>query len=214
MKNNIASNIVLEYRPAKPDDAQLASQLLFDTSPKEATYIFGLGDARRGKLVLKNAFPLEGHRYSYQLTEIVTVAEKPIGIIIAFPGHMINKLDWKFSKLLLKPLTFKDKLRSIRLRLPMAFIQETAKDQFFISNLALSKSQRGAGLGPHLLVHIEERARAAGFNELVLMVDLYNQGARHFYETHGFKVKAIHLESKQRAKYLGSGYAQMIKQIS
>ncbi len=206
-------NNKLEYRPATPEDAHLASRLLFDTSPKEAIYIYGFGDARRAKLFFKNIFSLQAHRYSYQLAEMVTIAAKPVGMIFAYPGHMLNRLNWRFSKLVLKPLAFKEKLRSIMLRLPMVFIQEAAKDQFFISNIGLVKSQRGVGLGAQILTHIEEKARAEDFTELVLMVDLYNKKARHFYETHGFKVKAIHLESKQRAKYLGTGYAQMVKSL-
>lgn len=214
MSQKSTSEINLEYRPAKPEDAHLASRLLFDTSPKEATVIFGLGDARRAKLVFKNIFKLQAHRYSYQFAEMIMIKEKLVGIIFAYPGHMLSRLNRRLSKVILKPLSFLEKLRIIRISFPMVFIQEATKDQFLISNLGLLKSQRGSGLGSQVLAYIEGKARAAGFTELVLMVDLYNQRARHFYETHGFKVKAIHLESKQRAKYLGPGYAQMIKLLS
>ena len=65
-----------------------------------------------------------------------------------------------------------------------------------------------------VLNHATEKAKGAGLNKMALMVAIDNQDARRFYEDHGFKTTALHLESNKRVPYLGPGVQRMAKTIS
>lgn len=204
----------ITYRPAQPSDARTVSRLIFDTLPKMATYIIGLGDAHRAKQILANIFTHKGHRLSYQFTEVVCQGHSVVGMFIAYPGKGLTKLGWHLAKYILKQYTLPGKLKLILRGLPLIFIQEAAHDEFLLSNLAVKKGQRSKGIGAQVLGYVEEKARGAGYHKLALMVDIDNRDARRFYERHGYAIKAMHLESNQRVKHLGPGYQRMVKDLN
>jgi ribosomal protein S18 acetylase RimI-like enzyme len=204
---------IIECRPAQPEDASLASRLIFDTFPKMATYILGLGDDRRARRILKKIFGTQGHRLSYEFAEMICEDRNVVGIFIAYPGHDLTRLGWRLGRLILKAYPFAEKLKVIQRGLPLIFIQEAASDEYLLSNLGIKKSARNRGIGTQVMPYIEEKARQAGFHKLALMVNIDNRDAKRFYERHGFAVKAMHLESNSRVRHLGHGHFQMVKTL-
>lgn len=200
-------------RPAQPEDASLASRLIYDTFPKMAAYILGLGDTRRARKILKKIFTTEGHRFSYEFTEMIYEDGNVVGMFITYPGHDLTRLGWRMARLILKEYRFAGKLKVIQRSMPIIFIQEAANDEYLLSNLAIKKSARDQGIGAQVLPYIVEKAKQAGFHKLALMVDIDNRDAKRFYERHGFAVKAMHLEANSRVKHLGRGYLQMVKTL-
>ena len=203
----------IECRPAQPEDASLSSRLIFNTFPKMATYVIGLGDDRRARRLLKEIFGIQGHRLSYELTEMICEDGNIVGLFITYPGHEVTRLGWQMARLILKQYRFAGKIKVIQRSLSLIFIQEAASDEYLLSNLVLKKSARNRGLRAQVLPYIEEKARGAGFHKLSLMVDINNRDAKSFYERHGFTVKAMHLESNPRVRHLGPGYLQMVKTL-
>lgn len=201
----------VEFRPATPDDAKVASRLLFDTFPRKATYIIGLGSEERAKKILAKLFALSGHRLSYEHTELALCDGKVIGLLTSFPGTILSKLERKLVLSLLGQYRWRGKIALIRRGLPLVFIKEATKDAYFLSNIAVKKMYRGRGYGAQILKYLEVQAKESKFTKVSLMVDIDNQGARQFYEQAGFKVKALHLESNKRVKQLGPGSARMEK---
>lgn len=203
----------ITYQPAQPAHARQVSRLIFDTFPKMATYLIGLGDARRAKMILSEIFGTEGHRFSYEFTELVFQSGNLVGMFIAYPGQRLTKLSWRLVKVLFKHYKFTEKLTLILRSLPVIFIQEAALDEYLLSNLAVKKGQRSQGIGTQVLAKVEQKAQEAGYNKLALMVDIDNLDARRFYERQGYTVKALHLEANSRIKYLGPGYQRMVKEL-
>jgi ribosomal protein S18 acetylase RimI-like enzyme len=203
----------IKYRIAQPADAKLISRLIFDTFPKFAAYMIGLGDAERAKQIIAKLFLLPGHRFSYEFTQVVMHGERLVGMFIAYPGRDLLPLNWRLARLLLKEFTLMEKIKLIRRGLPVLFIQEAARDEYLLSNLAMKKGLRGKGIGAQVLSHVENKAKKAGYHKLALMVTIDNQDARRFYEGQGFVIKAIHLESNRRVRYLGPGYQKMLKEL-
>lgn len=204
----------ITYRPAQPDNARQAAQLIFETFPKMATYVIGLGDARRAKKILTEIFAEAGHRFSYQFTELVYQGGEVVGMFIAYPGQGLTKKGWHLAKALLKHYTITEKITLILRSLPLIFIQEAAADEYLLSNLAVKKGQRSQGIGAQILKQVEAQALQAEYRRLALMVDIDNPDARRFYQEHGFKVKALHLEADKRVKHLGPGYQRMVKELT
>lgn len=203
----------IKYRPAQPSDANPISRLIYETFPKLATYMIGLGDAERAKQIIAKLFLEPGHRFSYELTQVVVHGNRLVGMFIAYPGTELLPLNWRLARLMLKQFTLMEKIKLIRRGLPVIFIQEAARDEYLVSNLAVKKGLRGMGIGAQVLNAVEARACQAGFKKLVLMVGIDNHDARRFYERQGFSIKAMHLESNQRVRNLGPGYQWMVKEI-
>jgi len=201
----------ITYRPAQPSDAQIASRLIFDTFPRMATYIFGLGDERRAKEILSKLFVIENHRFSYQFTEMVIQDETIMGMFIAYPAEELPRLDRGLLSVILRQHKFTDKLKVLLRGLPTMFIKEAAPDDFLLSNIAIKKETRGQGIGAQVLAYVEEKAKEAGYQRLALIVEIDKQAACRFYEAQGFEVKVKHLEPPHRKKHLGTGFQQMVK---
>ncbi len=204
----------IEFRPAKPIDAKIASQLLFDTFPKKATFIIGLGDEVRAKKILEKLFAKPGHRLSYTFTELILNQGRVIGLVTSFPGKSLGKLNRKLNLLLFRQYAMRGKIRLFLRGYPLFFIKETTRQEFFLSNLAIKRHYRGQGIGTQALTRVEEKAKGANLVKISLVVHISNKRARLFYEQNGFKIKAIHLESNKRVPYLGPGYMRMVKNLS
>lgn len=201
----------ITYRPALPSDAQVASQLIFDTFPRMAAYIFGLGDEQRAKEILSRIFALEDHRFSYQFTEMAIRDETIVGLFIAYPAQELPKLDKGLARVIMRQHKFADKLKVLLRGLPAIFIKEAAPKDYLLSNIAITKEARGQGIGAQVLAYVEEKAKEAGYHRLALIVEIDKQDACRFYEKQGFEVKAKHLETPHRSKHLGTGFQQMVK---
>jgi ribosomal protein S18 acetylase RimI-like enzyme len=187
---------------------------LFDTFPKVATFIFGLGSEEQAIAILTKLFVVEGHRFSYEFTQLAVYQGKIVGMFIGYPGRMVGRLDRRLGMLMMRQYRLRGKLALILRAYPMVFIQEAARNEYLLSNLAVRKRMRGQGIGAILLQQVEETAAQAGLDRVSLMVSITNQDARRFYERHGYSVKAIHLESNQRVPFLGAGYHRMLKAMS
>lgn len=203
----------LDYRPARPSDAEQASKLIYATSPKKNTFIVGLGSEPRAKKILAKIFKLEGHRFSYQFANMALYDGKTIGMVVGYPGRGLTRLDWRLYGVMLAQYGLRAKLALITRSLPMVFIKEAERDEFLLSNLAVKKGQRGKGFGSQILGRVEQQALQKQIGKVALMVSIDNQAAKRFYESHGYKVKAIHLESDKRVRFLGTGFLRMVKEL-
>lgn len=203
----------IAFRPAQPEDAKVASRLLFETFPQKATYIIGLGDAERAKRILRELFQKPGHRLSFSVTKVVIYEGRIVGLLTAFPGRRLGRLDRKLDLLVISRYSLRGKLAVFSRGWPLVFIKEATRKEYFLSNLVVRKRFRGRRIGEIMLSHIEEEARKAGAQRTALMVAIENARARRFYENHGYKTAAIHLESNARVPYLGAGYHRMVKEL-
>lgn len=204
----------ISFRPAEPADAKPASRLLFETFPKKATFIIGLGNADRAKSILRDLFKIPGHRLSHSVTQAALHQGRIIGLITAFPGRQLGRLDRRLDWLILGQYALRGKIAVIVRGWLMVFIKEASRKEYFLSNLVVRKRFRSQGAGEIMLGQVEEAARTASLDRVSLMVHIENERARQFYQRLGFETTAIHLESNTRVPYLGAGYHRMIKELA
>ncbi len=203
----------LSFRPARPEDAKVASGLLFETFPQKATFIIGLGDADRAKRILRTLFEQADHRLSYSVTDVALHQGRIVGLLTAFQGRQLSHLDRHLDGLILRQYSLRGKLAVISRGWPLIFIKEATRKEYFLSNLVVGKRYRSQGLGEHLLAYVETKAEQSHLSKVSLMVAIENKRAKCFYKRHGFKTSAIHLESNKRVAYLGAGYHRMVKEL-
>ncbi len=204
----------VDIRPATPEDAYLAGRLLFESFPKMATFIVGLGNEERAKGILERLFRKPGHRFSYEHASIAVMEDRMIGLLLAFPGKKLRSLDWKLGRLVLGQYRWRGKLALIIRAWPLVFIKEAGPKSLLVSNLAVRKRWRSRGVGGRLLLQAENLAKAQGLGAVSLIVAIDNQKARRFYEKHGYQIRAMHLESNKRVAFLGPGYQRMVKTVA
>lgn len=203
----------IHYRLATPDDAEQAGELIFETFPKLATYVFGLGDEPRAKKLLTDIFPQPGHRFSYEFSEMVLHQDQVTGILITYPGSDLTKLNLRLGRELVKQYSFCEKFRLLTRGMQLIFINEAAVDEYLLSNLAVEATDRGQGAGTQILTYFENKVKNEGFGKVSLMVELDNTAAQRFYERSGYHVTAKHLVAEKHQHALGAGYLRMVKEL-
>jgi len=202
------------FRTAKPEDAKAASRLLFESFPKMAAFIIGLGNEDRAKAILARLFAQEGHRFSFTYADIIQYQGKIAGIGLAIPGRKLRILNRRLGRLVMRQYKLRGKMALIIRTGPLVFIKEAARDEYILSNLAVRKRLKGKGLDGLLLSHLEKQALESGCRKVTVSILIEDKASRKFYEDHGFKNKAIQLESNKRVPYFGAGYLRMVKELS
>lgn len=203
----------IQFRSAKPSDAKLAAGLLFDTFPKLATHVFGLGDETKAKAILEDIFSINNHRFSYDHAQMMLQDGQVIGMMISFSGRELPKLNRKLAGVLIRQYKVNELPMLIRRGMALLFINEAAFDEYLLSNLAVNQGDRGSGIGTHSLTQFEKKAIKNGFKKVSLMVEQENSDAQRFYERNGYHVAAKHLVAEKHQHALGHGYLRMIKEL-
>jgi ribosomal protein S18 acetylase RimI-like enzyme len=203
----------ISHRPAEPSDAGIAGRLLFDSFPKMAAFVIGLGNEKRAQAILTELFAKPGHRFSYEFGHVAIHQGKVVGLFIGYSGKRLGKLNRRLGRLMIRQYRFRGKAALLIRAWPLVFIKEVGRDEYLLSNLAVRKHLRNKGIGAGLLTKVEEEAREAGLRKISLMVSIGNRAARRFYERHGYHIRATHLESNKRVAYLGPGYHRMVKEM-
>ena len=90
-------------------------------------------------------------------------------------------------------------------------VGKVAKNEYYLSNIAVYSEFRGLGLGAKLFLVIEREAREASNNKIVLDIEASNERALKLYErlgyiierrTPGFKIKEVTFEFFRMCKKL------------
>ncbi|MCB2209667.1 GNAT family N-acetyltransferase [bacterium] len=204
----------LTFRAAEPRDAHIAAPLIFDTFPKIATFVVGLGNAELAHTILERLFVLPGHRFSYEETTMAVYQGRVVGLLLSYPASRMRKLDRKADRLILKQYRLRGKLALAVRAWPQLFMNQANRDEYQIGNLAVRKRYQGRGIGTHLMTYAAEQAQSMGLNKLALRVAIENQNARELYQRLGFTTDAIYLESNKRVPRTGAGYRRMVKVLS
>ena len=204
----------ISFRTATPDDAKVASALIYATFPKVATFTVGLGSEERAKAILEKLFVLPEHRWSYEETTLAIYQGRVVGALLACPAKHLPRLDHRTDKLVLQQYRLRGKIALIVRAWPLVFMKDVKRRDYVIGNLAVRPRYRGKGVGGTILVYAEKKASEAGLKRLVLRVAIENKLARTLYEKGGFTTRAMYLESNRRVKVAGAGYRWMVKDIS
>ena len=197
-------------QPAAPEMAEEAATLIYLTMRKTADYLFG-GD--QAQVILKRLFQFKSNRFSYQFTQVTTDAEKPVGLVIAYPAQRMRALELPMAFQLMQICGMADFFRFLQKTVPLAGIKEAEDGEYFIGNIAVLPACQGAGLGTRMLEEIQNRAKAEGYDKISLTVDVENGRAASLYERTGFHI-IEQVEVKSLRRRIGyAGFYRMVKEI-
>lgn len=199
-------------RPAAPADAQTAASLIRMAMGQFADYLFGAGNSAQALDVIGRLFALPLNRFSHQFADIVDTDGRVSGIMLSYPGQIMNRLDLSMGRQLWSIYGAPGFARFVGRSLPLAFAREASAGDYFINALAAHPDYRGQGIGTHLLSYAENKAREMRYDQCALSVEVSNLRARQLYERVGYRaVETVRFAWSKRLAY--AGYHRMVKTV-
>jgi ribosomal protein S18 acetylase RimI-like enzyme len=194
-------------------DAHVATQLMHMSMLRLADFLFGSNDPISAKSVLSRLFVQPRNRFSYQFADIAEVNGKAAGLLLSYPGRTMQHLEIPMGGQMVEILGVVGFARFVRRSLPLVFRREAQADEYFINTLAVLPECQEAGIGTHLLIVAEEKAKAASLRKCSLSVETGNYRARSLYERLGYRV--VHTTRLNRLERLigYTGFYRMVKVI-
>ena len=208
------SNSNIRIRPANPDDASLAADLIYLSMGIEVDWLFGQEPGYPTHDVLQCLYRRKNNRASYCLSYIAAWNGQDVGLLVAYPGRLIPRLDRATGLHLAQIFGLGGVVRLAR-RLPVyGDLIETEADEFYISNLAVLPGFRGHGVGKALMDYAETLARESELLKCSLIVTYGHEPARRLYEKIGYqtvrKYDIIHPEVAEGS----GGFHRMVKVLA
>ncbi len=198
-------------RPGTPADAAGAAPLIRAAGPVLYDRLFG---PRPEDAVgfFETLFGLPDSLFSYEnATVAVAVADgRVVGLALAVPAAHSHRGAALPRQLLRRGPRFLLRLLPAVLALRRS-TTPPPPDAFYLGILSVAASHRNHGIGARLLGEVHRRAQEAGCVCVCLYAERDNDGARRFYERHGYRV--THEHSTPRAAAWGvSGFVGMCRE--
>jgi ribosomal protein S18 acetylase RimI-like enzyme len=201
----------LVIRPARPADSTLVARLIYLTMGIEADWLFGQEKDHSTLQVLADLYKQKNNRLSHAHAHLAELDGRPVGLLQAFPGTILSRLDRLTGWCLLKIMGLSATFRLARIQSAYGDLKETEADEFYISNLAVFPEFEGQGIGSRLMTFAEDLASASGLQKCSLIVAFGHENARRLYARLGYKVEHSYLNSHPKVAEGSGGYHKMVK---
>lgn len=198
-------------RPARPEDAFAASELIALSMHEMGDALFGLDDHSRQLRVLARLFQRPGNRFSYSWTHLAESDGQIAGLLLAYPGTKQAQLNFGLFLRLWSIYDLAGGLRFIRRAALLAPYKEVETGELLVANLAVFSRFEGRGIARSLLRKAEELARGLGIQRMTLTVDLNNDRARRLYERQGYTLDISHRTPHLAALLHTRGFDRLVK---
>jgi uncharacterized protein (DUF952 family)/ribosomal protein S18 acetylase RimI-like enzyme len=204
---------LITIRPARPEDASLAAELIHLSMGSDADWFFGQERGHLTDEVISALYLRPGNRFGYNLVKIAEIDGQPAGLLLAYPASASFRLNLTTGWHLLGIFGLGGVVRMIRRISRYGLLTEARGGEFYVSNIAVVPTFQGRGIGSRLLVHADEMARVAHLRKGSLVVAMENETARRLYERHGYRIVAS-THFRRPAVIGGSaGVHRMVKDI-
>lgn len=175
-------------RPALPGDAPIAGRLIYLSMGPMADFLFSGRTSPSAEHTLASLFAKPQNRFSYQFADVAETGGLIVGLLIAYPSHLMRRLAFAMSRQIAEICGIKAILRLLPLALPFLWVHETEGREYYISNLAVAPDFQGKGIGTFLLKRALSRAVEMGLGRCALSVEVDNARALRLYERLGFRI--------------------------
>ncbi|HHW57416.1 MAG TPA: GNAT family N-acetyltransferase [Clostridia bacterium] len=168
----------------KPEYAKEFSELILLSAPSFFSYLFG----PKVKELMEYLFKQPKNFFSFEHSIFIEVNNKITGMTLGYDFEQKVQEELNTGLLLAKYLKF-DFVR----KLPLLFkaskiLGKIAKEEYYLSNIAVYSEFRNLGLGNKLLEEIEQEAKKLKCKRIVLDVEVENEKAIKLYEKLGYRI--------------------------
>ena len=179
----------ISINPARPDDSDIAVELIYQTFENTADYVFGLGERENALSVISQLFQEKNNNFSYEYTNLLILNGEVIGLLISYPGSKLKELSWPTFIQTVKIYSPIELLHFLYRAVQFIKFKEENKDEYVINNIIVESKYRGNGYGRMLLDHAEVKARENGIKKLSLTVEMNNLQAIQIYNWVGYSAE-------------------------
>ncbi len=198
----------VSLRPARPDDAVIATSLIRLTMGGSADLFSDVESGWNSEKLIATLFAQDGGRFSYRVGTILEVDNDAVGLLISYSASKMTMLDLVTGRHLLSILGVRAMFRFTKRILRMMNVREAERGEYYISNVGVLPDFQGHGYGARLLIFSEEQARKLSLKKCSLIVDQHNNGAIRLYQRSGYKTV---FSGKLNGE---SGYHRMVKELA
>jgi len=176
----------IKIRPAQPDDAEVASVLLYSAyNHRQVTYPLLEEHENRFTERLQAFFRMDGNRFSYQYIQVAERHSAVVGLVLSFGGRDEERLNaatgWKLER-------------------------EAQDDEWYIDGVAVFTNWGRQGIGTRLLQTAEQQGGQHHYPKLALNVAQENKQALSLY-------KRLHYVATRETFLYQHSYVRMVKMI-
>lgn len=198
----------ISVRKGRPEDAHHFSELVTLTSPSIFPIVFGSSV----KKLMKNLFPHKRHYYSFDRSFFAEIDGKVVGMAQLHKLITRKGQTARLSFLLLKYLKWRLPTKAINLLKFDHLIKFVARNDCYLSNVAIYPEFRSLGVGTKLLAAVEEEAKSVGKKRVVLHAETHNVRAISLYERLGYRIESRSQSLKIRNRLFES--FKMVKSVA
>ena len=191
------TNDDITLRPARPNDVERASVLLYSTYiHRQVSYPLHEERAKRFLDRLHHFFRQAGNRFSYQSIQVATQRSEGVGLVLIFGGreeeHLNAAIGWQLES-------------------------EAEEDEWYVDALAVFTNWGRKGIGTRLLQAAEQQGRQHLYLKIALHVAQENEEALSLYQRlhyvvtqetvlyHQFHVRLVKRLENEKKKNEGHG---------
>lgn len=175
-------------RPASPDDASAAAELIYRPMGRMADYLFGGDDRACAIEVFTKLFAQTQNRFSHEFSSVLALENKVVGLLLAYPASLLATLSTTMARQLREVIGLGGMARLLARSAPLMTIKEYELDEFYIFTVSVDPRFQSRGLGKQLLMCAEDRARAAELRKCSLGVTVDNVGAVRLYQRYNYRI--------------------------
>ena len=201
-------------RPAVPEDAPAAAELIAMSLGGMGDALCGLGEHARQLRALEALFRRRGSRFSHGLVHLAAQDGQTVGLLLAYPGAQQVALNLGMFFQMWSIYGLAGGLRFTSLALRLAAYKEVEPGELLVSNLAVLPPFWGQGIARSLLRRAEELAQGLGIRRMTLMVDMDNPRARNLYERTGYRLDLAHRTPHLASRLHTNGFDRMVKVLA
>lgn len=179
-------NEFIKVRPARLDDADVASVLLYSAyNHEQMTYPLPEEHENRFTERLHTFFRMDGNRFSYQYIQVAEQGSEVVGLVLSFGGRDEERLNsgsgWRLER-------------------------EAQDDEWYVDALAVLINWGRQGIGTRLLQTAEQQARQHHYPKVALNVAQGNEQALSLY-------RGLHYVVTQKTFLYQQHHLRMVKTL-
>jgi ribosomal protein S18 acetylase RimI-like enzyme len=198
------------FRKATEVDAKPAVTLIRLSMGDEVDWLFGQEKCCTADEVLEDLFRKKGSRFSHEVCWIAELNNQIAGALFAYPGNKLRQLELCTGMQLVSIWGLGATIRVGFRNISYGDLVEAKRDEFYVSNLAVSPEFQEMGIGTNLLSLADELAGLNGLRKCSLIVAFENP-ARRLYERCDYKVVNSYAIDHPIIAHGDGGYHRMVK---
>jgi len=173
----------VKIRPATPGDTDFFLSNVYFSSPEYPIIFGGRADA-----TMRAVFKQPRNLFSHEFAQIALVDGRPAGFTLAYNYVQKKKLAAATAAIIVMAAGF-ELIKSVPFLVKNANnLERVEPGGYYLSNIVVSDSFRGCGVGAALMKKLEQDAIARGCEKVVLETNAENTRAISFYTGLGFTV--------------------------